>query len=276
MGSAMARNLVNAGHNVVVYNRTRERAAAFEHVASSIEEVCGGDAVCTMLSDDAALEEVTAVLLDAMRPGGIHVSHSTVSTAIARRLTRAHEERGQQFVSAPVFGRPDAAAAAQLLVVAAGVSGPLETLQPVFGAIGRRTVIAGSEPFQANAVKLCGNFMIASMIEAFGEAFATVRKCGVDPLTFLDTINGLFRSPVYENYGKIIANAQFEPAGFALRLGLKDAKLTLAAGEEVNAPMPLASVIRDQLIAALAAGQGAKDWSSFATIAARNAGLDLS
>ena len=147
-------------------------------------------------------------------------------------------------------------------------------MQPLFDAIGHRTVIAGTEPFQANAVKLCGNFMIGSMIEAFGEAFATLQKSGIDPSVFLDAMNGLFRSPVYENYGKIIADQRFEPAGFALRLGLKDAKLVLAAAEEAGAPMPFASVIRDHLIAALAHGQAEMDWSSFAKTAARNAAVD--
>ena len=274
MGAGMAQNLIKAGHDVTVYNRTPDKTAGFDRVAKSVKDACAdAQASSTMLSDDAALEEVSSILLDAMPPGAIHLSHSTISTALARRLTQAHAERNQRFISAPVFGRPDAAAAKQLLVVAAGPSEALTEAQPIFDAIGRQTVIAGPEPYQANAVKLCGNFMIASMIETFAEAYSTVAKSGVDRLKFLEAITGLFRSPVYENYGKIIAEERFEPAGFALRLGLKDAKLALAAAEEVNAPMPFASIIRDHLIAALANGQGEQDWSSFSKMAARNAGL---
>jgi 3-hydroxyisobutyrate dehydrogenase-like beta-hydroxyacid dehydrogenase len=274
MGSGMARNLIDAGHDVAVYNRTRNKTEGFSKVAPSPAEAArAAEAVCTMLADDSALEDVAAALLDSMRPGSLHVSHSTVGTSLIRRLAAAHAERGQRFISAPVFGRPDAAAAKQLLIVAAGASEAVAAARPIFDAIGRHTVIAGAEPYQANAVKLCGNFMIASMIETFGEAYATIRKSGVEPHKFLEAMTGLFRSPVYENYGKIIAEERFEPAGFALRLGLKDAKLALAAAEEVGAPMPFASIVRDHLIAALANGQAEKDWSSFSKIAARNAGL---
>lgn len=271
MGSGMARNLLQHGHEVIVYNRTRERtdplAAEGARVAPTAAEACDTQAVSTMVSDDAALDQVvfgSNGILGALRPGGVHVSHSTISTALARRLTAAHAEHGQIFVSAPVFGRPEAASAAQLLVVAAGPAAALDQLAPLFDAIGRKTVIAGAEPFQANAVKVCGNFMIASMIEAFGEAYATLRNCGVEPVTFLETMASLFRSPVYENYGKIIAEERFDPPGFALRLGLKDAKLTLATAEEAVSSMPFASIIRDHLITALAKGQGDLDWSSFA------------
>src|SRR5262249_23014465 len=140
-------------------------------------------------------------------------------------------------------------------------------------AIGRQTFVAGRAPWQANAVKLCGNFMIASMLETFGEAFATLRKASIDPHLFLDVMNSLFASPVYAGYGRIVADQQFEPAGFALRLGLKDARLMLATAEECESPMPLASLIRDRLIAAMAQGQAEMDWSSVVRIAALNAGI---
>ena len=176
-------------------------------------------------------------------------------------------------MSAPVFGRPDAAESRKLIVVVAGPAELVELCRPLFDAIGRQTSVAGSEPWQANAVKLCGNFMLASMIEAFGEAYATLRKAGVDPHVFLEIVDSLFSSPVYANYGRIIAGEQFSPAGFALKLGLKDVRLALETADECAAPMPLASLIRDHFLAAMAHGQADLDWSSMAQVLARNAGL---
>jgi 3-hydroxyisobutyrate dehydrogenase-like beta-hydroxyacid dehydrogenase len=198
-----------------------------------------------------------------------HVGCSTISTALARRLAAGNAA----YLSAPVFGRPEAAEAKRLLVVPAGPAALIGKCRPIFDAIGRQTFVAGDEPWQANAVKLCGNFMLASMLETFGEAFATLRKAKVDPHLFLDVMNALFGSPVYANYGRAIADGQFEPAGFALKLGLKDVRLAVETAGECVSPMPFASVLRDQLLAALAAGQGEMDWASVAKIAARNAGL---
>ena len=280
MGSGMARNLLRAGHELTVYNRSREKSEALSgegaRVAASPAEACRNcEAALTMLSDDQAVEEVVgrpdgiASALD----GGTHISCSTISTALARRLAAGHSSRGQGFASACVFGRPEAAEAGKLIVMAAGAPALIEHYRPVFDAIGRQTFIAGAEPWQANAAKLCGNFMIAAMLEAFGEAFATLRKAGVDPHTFLDAISALFGSPVYANYGRMIADQQFEPAGFALKLGYKDLRLVLETAQECDAPMPLASVIRDQMLSALAHGQGDQDWSSVARTAARDAAL---
>jgi 3-hydroxyisobutyrate dehydrogenase-like beta-hydroxyacid dehydrogenase len=180
---------------------------------------------------------------------------------MARRLD-AHAPGA--YLSAPVFGRPEAAEARKLLVVAAGPKPLIERYQPLFDAIGRQTFVAGAEPWQANAVKLCGNFMIASMIESFGEAYATLEKSGVDSHLFLDVILALFGSPVYANYGRIIADRQFEPAGFALQHGLKDVRLVLDTALECMSPMPFASVMRDRLLDAAGHGQKEKDWSSVA------------
>jgi len=202
-----------------------------------------------------------------------HISSSTISTAMSRRLEAEHARRGQVFVSAPVFGRPDAAEAKKLLVVAGGNADQVERFRPLFDAMGRQVFVAGAEPWQANALKLCGNFTIASMIETFGEAFAALRKAKVDPHVFLETMVALYGSPVYANYGGIIADEKFEPAGFALPLGFKDVRLTLELAQEVKSPMPIASLIRDQMLAALANGQEQLDWSSVSRIAARHAGL---
>jgi 3-hydroxyisobutyrate dehydrogenase-like beta-hydroxyacid dehydrogenase len=161
------------------------------------------------------------------------------------------------------------------LVIAAGDAQTVTRFQPVFEAIGRQTFNAGPEAWQANAVKVCGNFMIASVVETFGEAFATLRKAGVEPELFFNVMNELFGSPLYKGYGTTIVNGAFEPAGFALRLGLKDIGLVLDAAKEFNAPMPFASVLRDQCLSALANGQGEIDFSSLALVAARNAGLPV-
>jgi 3-hydroxyisobutyrate dehydrogenase-like beta-hydroxyacid dehydrogenase len=208
-----------------------------------------------------------------MTPGAIHIGSSTISTKLARRLAAEHGKRSQSYVSAPVFGRPDAAEAKKLLVIPAGPSQIVDRCQPVFEAVGRQTFVAGAEPWQGNAVKLCGNFMIASMIESFGEAYATLRKANVEPHLFLEVMMALFSSPVYANYGRIIADQKFEPAGFALKLGLKDMRLALETAQECVAPMPVASLIRDHFLSAMALGDGESDWSSLARVAARNAGL---
>lgn len=282
MGSGMARNLLRCGHEVAVYNRSREKAEALAgdgaRVADSPADACrGSEAVMTMLADDAAVEQIVSGengIFSALPNDGIHISCSTIGAALARRLTAEHARLRQGYLSVPVFGRPEAAETKNLLVVAAGRQDLIDRCRPLFDSIGRQTFVAGAEPWQANAVKLCGNFMIVSMLEAFGEAYATLRKAEVAPNVFLEIMNGLFGSPVYANYGRLIADGKFEPAGFALRLGLKDVRLVLAVAEECAAPMPLASLIRDQGLSALAHGQGELDWSSLAKVAARSAGLE--
>jgi 3-hydroxyisobutyrate dehydrogenase-like beta-hydroxyacid dehydrogenase len=262
MGAPMVRNLVAAGHHVTAYNRSREKAEGLgATVADTPAEACRfAEVAMSMLADDRAVEEVA---FGKDRISGIpHISCSTISTALARRLTSVATGG---CVSAPVFGRPEAAEARKLLVVAAGPVDLIARFQPVFDAIGRQTFIAGAEPWQANAVKLCGNFMIAAMIESFGEAYATLERAKVDPHLFLEVMSALFGSPVYANYGRIIADHKFEPAGFALNLGLKDVRLMLDTALECMSAMPFASVMRDRLVDAAAHGQGEKDWSSVAT-----------
>jgi 3-hydroxyisobutyrate dehydrogenase-like beta-hydroxyacid dehydrogenase len=281
MGSGMARNLLRAGHQVTVYNRTRQKSEALAkegaHVADSPAAACrDAEAAISMLADDRAVEEMVfgdSGIAAGLEPNAVHMSSSTISTAFARRLAGEHRQRGQAYLSAPVFGRPEAAEAKKLLVVSAGDPQALDRCRPLFDAISRASFVAGTEPWQANAVKLCGNFMIASMMETFGEAFALLRKSNVDPHFFLEVINALFGSPVYANYSAIIANENFQPASFGLKLGLKDIRLTLQAAEECAAPMPIASLLRDQFLSAVAHGQDEADWSSVAKVAARNAGL---
>jgi len=281
MGLGMARNLLRAGHTLAVYNRSREKAESLAgegaRVADSPADACrDAEIVMTMLADDRALEEVVFGnngIAAAMEQGRVHLSHSTISTALARKLTAEHAQRKQGYLSVPVFGRPEAAEAGRLLVVAAGPGELVERCRPLFHAIARETFVVGPQPWQANVAKVGGNFMIVSIIEALGESYATLRKAGVAPQAFLAIMNALFGSQFIANYGNTIAEEQFEPAKFALKLGLKDVRLVLAAAEECAAPMPLASLVHDHLLAALAQGQGEMDWSSMTRVVARNAGL---
>jgi 3-hydroxyisobutyrate dehydrogenase-like beta-hydroxyacid dehydrogenase len=282
MGLPMARNLLKAGHSVTVYNRTRARSGLLvddgAHIADTIAEAARNAIVVTMLSDDPALESVVygeGKLLESLAPDSIHLSMSTISASLSERLTEAHRKAGQHFVAAPVFGRPDAAAAAKLFVVAAGDEAALTRCQPVFDAVGQRTFIMGTNPVSANVVKLSGNFLIAVVIQSLGEAFSLIRKYDIDPDAYLDLLtNTLFAAPVYKNYGNLIAHQQYEPAGFKLTLGLKDVRLALAAAEAKNVALPLGSLARDRLITALALGYENKDWASMAQIIAQNAGLE--
>jgi 3-hydroxyisobutyrate dehydrogenase-like beta-hydroxyacid dehydrogenase len=230
----------------------------------------------TMLADDPAMRAVVfgGQLIPELAAGAVHVSMSTISVALAQELTQAHTEAGSQFISAPVFGRPDAAEAAKLAIVAAGPAGAIEKCQPLFDAMGRRTFVVGEEPSKANTVKLAGNFLILSVIESLGEAYALLRKSGVAPEQFLEIMTStLFAAPVYKTYGTLIAKEQFLPAGFKLPLGLKDVSLVLAAAADARAPMPVASLVRDHILAAIARNGEDLDWSSFSRISAENAGL---
>jgi 3-hydroxyisobutyrate dehydrogenase-like beta-hydroxyacid dehydrogenase len=273
--------LLRAGHELAVYNRSREKAEALAsegaRVAESPAEASkDSEAVFTMLSDDKAVGDVVfgeKGIAAGLKKGAVHISSSTISVAFARRLQEEHGKRGQRYVTAAVFGRPEAAEKKQLIVVAAGETSALEPLKQVLEAIGRRLFIAGGEPWQANAIKLCGNFMIASMLESFGETFATMRKAQIDPHLFLGVMNELFGSPVYKNYGQAVADQTYEPAGFELKLGLKDVRQAIEAAQDLGVPMPFASVIRDHLVSAIANGQEKLDWSSLAKVSARNAGL---
>jgi 3-hydroxyisobutyrate dehydrogenase-like beta-hydroxyacid dehydrogenase len=216
-------------------------------------------------------------MLEALPRGAIHLSMSTISVALAERLTAAHAARGSIFVAAPVFGRPDAAAARKLFVVAAGPAAALDRCAPIFDVLGQRTFRIGAEPPAANLVKLSGNFLLASIIESLAEAFALVRKSGVDPQQYLEVLTGsIFTAPIFRTYGSLIAERRYRPAGFKMPLGLKDVTLALDAARAATVPLPLASLVRDHMIAALAQGFGDEDWSALGELAARNAGIQAS
>jgi 3-hydroxyisobutyrate dehydrogenase-like beta-hydroxyacid dehydrogenase len=294
MGSGMAANLVKAGHEVTAYNRTPAKAQPLvdqgARLAQTVADACQGDAVFTMLADDAALEAVVfdgtkeadankngAGILASLGKNAIHISASTISVALSEKLSAAHAVRAQRFVAAPVFGRPEAAAAARLFVVAAGAPDAVEACSPLLDAIGQKTFRFGDQPSSANLIKLSGNFLIASVLESLSEALALVGKAGIDQRQYLDFLTStLFNAPVYKNYGALIIEKKFQPVGFAAPLGLKDVRLALAAGEALRVPLPLASLIRDRFLTLLARGGEHLDWSAISQVAAEDSGQGTS
>ncbi len=282
MGSHMARHLLRAGHDVTVWNRTSSKADELRTHGAKVgkstgETVTDAEAVITMLADDHAVESAvlhSGGVMDHLPRGAVHISMSTISVALSRKLAEEHSKHGQQYIAAPVFGRPEAAEAGKLFVVAAGEPEAVERCKPLLDVLGQRVFVMGDKPEMANVVKLSGNFLIASVIESLGEAIALIRKYGIDPHDYVEfLINSLFAAPVYKTYGAIIADEKYKPAGFKLRLGLKDVRLALAAAESVDTPLPFASLMRDHMLTAIGRGMEEMDWSSTAKLAAENAGL---
>jgi 3-hydroxyisobutyrate dehydrogenase-like beta-hydroxyacid dehydrogenase len=277
MGGAMVGNLLKAGHTVRVWNRTAAKAQPLAAAGAQIVGTPGaafcGDAVISMLADDAALREVIdATLLDHAPQGLVHVNMATISVALAECLAQAHAGRGLHYVAAPVLGRPDAAQAAKLTIMAAGPAEAIDRVQPLFDAIGQKTWRVGAQAQHANVMKLAANFMLASAVESLGEAAALLGGHGVDMRAFLDVVTGgPFPGPVYAGYGGMIAERRYEPALFKARLGLKDVRLALAAADAVATPMPVASVLRDSLLEAVAHGDGERDFAVLGKVAARRA-----
>ena len=281
MGTGIAKSLLRVGHRVAVYNRTRSRAEALRAdgaiVAASVSEACRSGIVLTMVADDAALEGLVfgdGGILASLPRGGVHVSLSTISVALSDRLSSEHAKAGQGFLAAPVFGRPDAAEAGRLAVVVGGAETLVQKCKPLLEAMGPKLFVVGERPSMANVVKLSGNFLIASVLESLSEALAFARKSGLDAGALMEFLTAtLFNAPVYKTYGELIVQGKHEPAGFALPLGLKDVRLVLQAAEAANVPMPIASVVRDRFITAMARGNQDKDWSVIGRVAAEDAGL---
>ena len=281
MGSAIARRLIKGGHDVTVYNRTRSRAeplaAEGAVIADRPAEASAGEATITMLADDDAVEAVVLGdngVLQALPKDAVHISMSTITVALSEELAAAHRAVGQRYLAAPVFGRPDAAAAGKLFIVVGGEADVIARCQPLFDAVGQKTFVIGDTPPWANLVKLGGNFLIASMIESLGEGVALMRKSGVDPHRFIDIMTGsLFAAPVYRTYGELFVEERFQPPGFAMPLGLKDIRSVLAAAESQRVPMPAASLVRDHFISSIARGGEGLDWSALSRVAALDAGL---
>jgi 3-hydroxyisobutyrate dehydrogenase and related beta-hydroxyacid dehydrogenases len=279
MGAPMARLLLDAGFPLRVWNRSPEPRQAFAQTTATIcdtpaQAAREADLVLSMLADDDAVRAVVRGPDGIYQSGfrGVHVCHATLSIACATELAEGHATHGQSYVSCPVFGRPDAAAQKALWLVAAGPAESLTRARPALQAVSRGMTEVGADPAQANLVKLAGNLTIASLIETLGESFALVAKAGVDPLQFLDIINRLYRSPIYENYGKLVAAGALTPAGFKSRLGLKDVRLAMQAGDALEVPLPLASLLRDGFLRLLAEGAGDQDWAALGRRAIRDAG----
>ena len=280
MGSAMAGNLVRAGHDVTVFNRSADKRRALvelgAHEATSVADACQGEVVITMLADDVALTGVafaTDGVLASMPTGAIHLSMSTIGVAVSKYLAQSHTVVGQRFVSAPVFGRPDMAAAAKLFIVAAGEPAAVAACKPLFDALGQRTISIGTQPAWANLVKLSGNFLLAALIEALGEAIALVGKAGIDRRAYVELLTStILPAPPYKTYGDLIAEEKFRPAAFAAALGFKDIRLALAAADTLSVQMPLGSLLHDRFQRLLNEGGADLDWAALGGLATADSG----
>jgi 3-hydroxyisobutyrate dehydrogenase-like beta-hydroxyacid dehydrogenase len=282
MGAGMSRNLIKAGHELIVYNRTRSRAEEMQslgaRVADTVSEAAVGvEALITMLADDRAVQDVIfdpGRAIESLSEKAVHISMSTISVDLSRKLAKAHAEKRQNYIAAPVFGRPEAAVAGKLFILPAGPNEAIERCRSLFSAMGQKTFMIGEDAPAANLIKLSGNFLTTTVIESLAEGFALVRKAGVDPRRFLEVLTEtLFSAPVYKTYGAKIAADDFEPVGFKLPLGFKDNRLLQAAAEEASVPMPMVSLMHDRFVAAMAQGLGDADWSAVARVAFKSAGL---
>ena len=280
MGLPMATNLIRAGFPVRAYNRTPARAASLAalgaEITTDITRVAEpGGMLITMISDDRALEEIAAGgAIDRLVPGGIHVSMSTVSPAAARKIAGQHEALGVHYLAAPVFGRPEAAAARRLWICVSGGSVARRRAAPVLGALGQQVFDFGEDPGAANVVKLAGNFLIGSALEAMSEALALAEKNGIDRNRVVELMGQtLFSCPVYQNYGRALVEERYSPAGFRLALALKDIDLVLGTAASSSTPMPLASLLHDRMISGVAKGRSDMDWSVIGLGIMENAGL---
>ena len=285
MGGAMSANLAAAGHRVVAYVRKKDQADRLSALGlkgtTDITDLFGCGVVISMLPDDDAVRDIALGhadiggrgLVQGLAPGTIHLCMSTISTAMASRLAREHAQRGQGYVAAPVFGNPDAAKERQLFILAAGAEGDLAKCQPLFDAMGQRTLAVGPEAWRANLVKLMGNMMSATALEMISEAVAVFRKRRVDPKLFIDIMTGtMFGGRAHTIYGDKIVKESYAP-GFVMPLVLKDVRLALAEAEAAGAPMPSVGVVHDRLVTGIARGHDNLDWTALGLIAAEEAGL---
>jgi len=285
MGSAMAENLAATGRRVIAYVRhadqTGRLAALGLSPTNDIADLFGCGIVISMLPDDDAVRDVALGRADlgvlglaqGLRPGAIHLGMSTISTAMASRLSEEHAQRGQGYVAAPVFGNPDAAKQRQLYIIAAGAAGDLARCQPLFDALGQKTLVVGDEPWHANLVKLIGNMMSATALEMMSEAVTVFRKRGLDPKLFIDIMTGtMFGGRAHKIYGEKIVSQSYAP-GFVLPLVLKDVRLALAEAETAGTPLPSVSVVHDRLVTGISRGHDDLDWTALGLIAAEEAGI---
>jgi 3-hydroxyisobutyrate dehydrogenase-like beta-hydroxyacid dehydrogenase len=281
MGEAFAANLLSVGYRIVAYDRDRRRAQPLQvegaTAAQHLEDLAACDLVISALPDDVALETVALGphgLVDILPPGAVHVAMGTISPELSRRLDKAHTAHGQGFVAAPVLGNPDLARAHLLFVLAGGAPRSVARARPVLEHLGQRVFIIGDDPGQANLVKLAGNVLTAATLQSMGEVFALLRKGGVDPHLAFDVLTGsLFDGRVHKAYGGKIVDGRYDPPGMTTPLAVKDLRLALAEAEKLAVPMSVASVVHDRLVATVARGWSALDWSVLGLLAAADAGL---
>lgn len=283
MGQAMAARVLAAEHDLIVYNRSAEKVRELVKggalPAESVAEACQNrEVVITMVSDDAALREVTLGakgIRQSLPAGAVHLCMGTHGAAVIQQLAAAHNDAKQTLVAAPVLGRPEAVVAGMLNIVAAGPEEALRKCDPLFKAIGKRTFHAGAKPEGAIAIKLSNNFVLGCAIEAMAEGFSLIRKYGVSPQVFYEVMTeGLFGAPAYKTYGKIIVDEAYEKVGFSTLTALKDARLIFEAAEIARVPLPSGSVWRDRLLSAVAHGEGDLDWAVMARNQGRSSGLE--
>jgi 3-hydroxyisobutyrate dehydrogenase-like beta-hydroxyacid dehydrogenase len=269
MGLPMAKNLIKAGYHLQVYNRTSAKAQELDQAAVTIcnspaAAATGMHVVITMLSEDAILNEAVLGadgLLEKLPRGGIHISMSTISPDTAEQLSARHQEMDSHYIAAPVFGRPEAAAAQKLWICTSGDLASKETVRPVLDCLGQGVVDFGEKVGSANVVKITGNFMIMASLEIMAEAFTLAEKNGLERTQVADFFGStLFNAPIYQNYGKLIANKQYEPVGFKAKLGYKDARLAFQLAQKSETPMPACALIHNRLLTAVAKGRGEGDW----------------
>jgi 3-hydroxyisobutyrate dehydrogenase-like beta-hydroxyacid dehydrogenase len=281
MGSGATRRLLETGHRVMVWNRTMEKAMPLVELGAEAagtpgEAATGAKIVITFVADDKALEEVVLGpegVAARLGPGAVHLSMSTIAPETGRRLVEAHRQQGGAYVAAPVFGRPDAAAAGQLWIVTSGAAEAKAKARPILEALGQGVHDFGDDPVAAHVVKLAGNFLIAAASEAMAEAYTLGEKCGLDRMQLAEFFGAsLFPSRIYQHYGRLIAEHRYEPPGFKLRLGLKDMRLVLGTADAHAMPMPLASLLHDRLLALAAQGHGEIDWTGIGLAVAKDAG----
>jgi 3-hydroxyisobutyrate dehydrogenase-like beta-hydroxyacid dehydrogenase len=264
MGREMSVRLIDAGHDLVVWNRSPAASRKLgdrARVVSHPEEAMDAEVVITMLADDAAVQAVW--LAPRMKARGVHLNMATVSLRVARELARLQED----YVSAPVFGRPQAAAKGELDIIAAGPAPALERCAPVFKPLSRQVFVIGTNPEHANAVKIARNFLLATVIESLGEAMALVRGSGVKAEEFLNILTSTsLAAPAYKNYGRLMVERAYEPAQFSMELGLKDVELALATAREKGISLPSGELIREHLLEAIERGHRQKDWAGLAEL----------
>lgn len=282
MGLAIANNLIESGYSLQIYNRTAEKAQPLvdkgaKLAAAPADAVEGSSFVITMLANDQALEAVVLGengILEKLSPGGIHLSMSTILPTTSRHLAEHHQRIGANYLAAPVFGRPDAAAARKLWICLSGSEVVKSEVQSVLKVLGQGVFDFGEDVGAANVVKLTGNFLIISAIEAMAEAFTLAQKNGIERTKIAELFGQtLFACPIYQNYGRMIAQEEYEPAGFKLSLGLKDVTLVLQTASDSQMPMPFASLLHERLMASVAQGRGDIDWTGLALEISQQAGI---